>query len=89
MEKLMEVGDVFESKENGTIIVGINPVYASMNKIGKNIILRTPEDKVLEFGVVSVQISNSPNDKKMVGICLGKSIKPVDIPMGSVVFLIS
>lgn len=32
---------------------------------------------------------SSPNDKKMVGICLGKSIRPVDIPMGSVVFLIS
>ncbi|GAB6989201.1 hypothetical protein [Paenibacillus pini] len=89
MEKLMEVGDVFESKENGTIIVGINPALASLNKIGDNIVLRTPENKELELEVVSVQISNSPTDKKMVGICLGKSIKPIDIPLGSMVYLVS
>jgi hypothetical protein len=89
MEKLMEVGDVFESKEDGTIIVGINPVLASINKIGGSIVLRTPGEEELALEVVSVQISNSPNNKKMVGICLGKSIKPTDIPFGSVVYTIS
>ncbi|WNS41212.1 hypothetical protein [Paenibacillus sp. MMS20-IR301] len=88
MKKIMEVGDVFESKEEGTIIVGINPVLAYINKVGDNIILRTPENTVLELDVISVQISNSPTDKKMVGICLGKSIKPTDIPLGSVVYVV-
>lgn len=60
----MMVGDVFESKENGTIIVGINPVLASLNRIGDNIVLQIPEDKELELKVVLVQVSNSPTDKK-------------------------
>lgn len=88
MQKLMDVGDVFESKEYGTIIVGINPVLASLNKIGNSIVVRTPEYKELELEVISVQVSNSPADKKMVGICLGKSVKPSEIPLGSVVFTI-
>jgi hypothetical protein len=70
MQKLMDVEDVFESKEYGTIIVGINPVLASLDKMGDCIVVRTPKYKELELEVVSVQVSNSPTDKKMVGICL-------------------
>ncbi|WP_238655356.1 hypothetical protein [Paenibacillus piscarius] len=89
MEKVMDVEDVFESKEYGTIIVGLSPVLSSVNKIGDTIVVRTPEHKELGLKVVSVQVSNSPTDKKMVGICLGNSIKPIDIPLGSVVYTIS
>ncbi|MDA7028109.1 hypothetical protein PJ311_16160 [Bacillus sp. CLL-7-23] len=89
MQKIMNVEDVFESKEYGTIIVGLNPVLASLNRIGDNIVVRTPEYKELGLKVVSVQVSNSPTDKKMLGIRLGKSIKPTDIPLGSVVYTIS
>lgn len=32
---------------------------------------------------------NIPSDKKMVDMCLGKSIKPTDIPLGSVVYTYS
>ncbi|PYE47256.1 hypothetical protein HUB98_21725 [Paenibacillus barcinonensis] len=88
MEKLMEVGDVFESSKNGTIIVGNDPVPTSVSQIGNNIVLQISEHEMLHLRVVSVQISNSPNDKKMVGICLGKSIRPEDIPVGSTVYLI-
>ncbi|MGO4532721.1 hypothetical protein AB4Z30_26860 [Paenibacillus sp. 2TAF8] len=88
MEKLMEVGDVFESVENGTVIVGNEPVLTSIGKIGDNIVLQISEHEILNLSVVSVQISNSPNDKKMVGICLGNSIQPVDIPIGSTVYII-
>jgi hypothetical protein len=89
MQKLMDVGDVFESKEYGTIIVGINPVHTSFNEIGDKIFVRTPEDQELELEVVSFQVSNSSINKKMVGICLGKSIRPTDIPLGSVVYSFS
>lgn len=89
MHKLMDVGEVFESKEYGTIIVGINPVFASLGRIEDIIVIRTPENKELELKVISVQVSNSPTDKKMVGICLGKLIKPTDIPIGSVVYTYS
>ncbi|TVX94886.1 hypothetical protein [Cohnella terricola] len=86
MQKLMDIGDVFESKENGTIIVGINPVLTSLNNIGDFIVIRTHGGKELELEVVSVQVSNSPTDKKMVGICIGKSIKSSDITLGSEVY---
>jgi len=87
MQKLMDVGDIFESKEFGTIIVGINPVLASLNSIGDKILVQTPEHIELELEVVSTQVSNSPTDSKMLGICLGKSITPKDIPLGSVVYI--
>ncbi|MFD0671901.1 hypothetical protein [Cohnella sp. GCM10027633] len=86
LQKIMEVEDVFESKEYGTIIVGLNPTLDSLDRIGDNVVVRTPEYNELDLKVVSVQVSNSPTDKKMVGICLGKSINPKDIPLGSVVY---
>ncbi|MBY0204727.1 hypothetical protein J2T16_005344 [Paenibacillus intestini] len=87
MEKLMEVGDVFESNGNGTVIVGNEPVLTAIEKIGDDIVLQISEHEMLNLRVVSVQISNSPNDKKMVGICLGNSINPADIPIGSTVYV--
>lgn len=83
----MDVDDVFESTEYGTIIVGNHPVPASINGIGDLIILQTPDHIELELKVVSVQVSNSPTDKKRMGICLGTSITPSDIPLGSVVYI--
>lgn len=89
MIKIMNVEDVFVSIDYGTIIAGHSPDITSLVKIGEKIVVRTLEYKELEVNVVSVQISNSPIDKKMIGICLGKSINPVDIPIGSTVYVIS
>lgn len=92
MNKLLDIGDVFESKEYGTIIVGINPDLDSLshseikNRIGDHIVVRTPDNKELELKVVSVQISNSLIDKKTIGICIGKSVNPSDISTRSVVY---
>lgn len=89
MKKIMSVEDVFESIDYGTIIVGRSPDVTSLVKIGEKIVVRTLEYKELELNVVSVQVSNSPTDKIMIGICIGKSIKPIDIPVGSTAYVIS
>ncbi|NRR01554.1 hypothetical protein HP570_04830 [Brevibacillus sp. RS1.1] len=92
MHKLLDIGDVFESKEYGTIIVGINPELDTLshseikNRIGDYIVVRTPDYKELEMKVISVQISNSLIDKKTIGICIGKAVNPSDIPIRSVVY---
>ena len=93
MHKLLDIGDVFESKEHGTIIVGVNSELNTLShpeiksSIGDDIVLRTPDNKELELRVISVQVSNSLIDRKTIGICVGKSVVPSDIPMGSEVYL--
>ena len=93
MHKLLDIGDVFESKEYGTIIIGLNPELDRLshpdikNAIGDDIVVRTPDNKELELKVISVQVSNSLIDRKTIGICVGKSVFPSEIPMGSEVYL--
>ena len=92
MHKLMKVGDVFESSEYGTILVGINPDLDDLShdqlkkRIHNHIVVRTPDNKEFPIGVVSVQISSSLMNKKSIGICVGKSINQSEIPINSVVY---
>lgn len=88
MKRIMEVGDVFESKENEIIIVGIEPVLDYLNEIKNKILLHMSDGKQLELEVKSVRISNSPTDKKMLGICLGESIVPKHILLGATVYVL-
>ncbi|NPC93900.1 hypothetical protein HOO54_17175 [Bacillus sp. WMMC1349] len=93
MKKLMEIGDVFESKEHGNIIIGINPELDTLShtkireKIGDCILVQKPDNKEIELKVISVQIANSLIDKKTIGICIGKSVKVSEIPNKSFVFV--
>lgn len=93
MKKLMDIGDVFESKEHGTIIVGINPELDTLShseiktRIGDCIIVRKPDNNEIELKVISVQISNSLINKKIIGICIGKLVNVSDIPNNSNVYL--
>lgn len=93
MHKLLDIGDVFESKEHGTIIVGVNSELNTLShpeiksSIGDYIVVRTLDNKELELKVISVQVSNSLIDRKTIGICVGSSVAPTEIPMGSEVYL--
>ncbi|APO44048.1 hypothetical protein MHI48_04960 [Paenibacillus sp. FSL H7-0942] len=92
MYKLMNVGDIFESSEHGTILVGINPDLDNLShdqikkRINNYIFVRTPDNKEFSIEVVSIQISSSLMNKKSIGICVGKSISQSEIPINSVVY---
>ncbi|WP_337034249.1 hypothetical protein [Paenibacillus illinoisensis] len=92
MYKLMNVGDVFESLEYGTILVGINPELDDLshdqikNRIDNRIVIRTPDNNEFSIEVVSIQISSSLMNKKSIGICVGKSINQNEIPLNSEVY---
>lgn len=87
----MTVSLAFDHKEEGTILVGVNPELDSLSypeiesKIGDRIILKHDDHETIHE-VRSIQISNSMADKKNIGISVGKNITAKDIQVGSVVY---
>ncbi|CAM3427744.1 MULTISPECIES: hypothetical protein [Paenibacillus] len=93
MDKIMTVSLAFDHKEEGTILVGINPELDSLSypeivsMIGNRIILKHDDHEAIHE-VRSIQISTSMANKKNIGISIGKNIKANDIQLGSVVYTI-
>ncbi|AYB46230.1 hypothetical protein [Paenibacillus lautus] len=91
MDKIMTVSLAFDHKEEGTILVGVNPELDSLSypeiesKIGDRIILKHDDHETIHE-VRSIQISNSMANKKNIGISVGKNITTKDIQVGSVVY---
>jgi hypothetical protein len=87
----MTVSLAFDHKEEGTILVGVNPELDSLSypeiesKIGDRIILKHDDHETIHE-VRSIQISNSMANKKNIGISVGKNITTKDIQVGSVVY---
>ncbi|MGG3510276.1 hypothetical protein ABES58_33000 [Paenibacillus lautus] len=91
MDKIMTVSLAFDHKEEGTILVGINPELDSLSypeiesMIGDRIILKHDDHETIQE-VQSIQISTSMANKKNIGISIGKNIAAKDIQVGSIVY---
>ena len=91
MDKIMTVSLVFDHKEEGTILVGINPELDSLTypeieaMIGERIVLKSDSDETIHR-VQSIQISTSMANKKNIGISIGKNVTAKDIGVGAVVY---
>nr|WP_211184412.1 hypothetical protein [Paenibacillus lemnae] len=87
----MTISLVFESKNEGTILVGTDKHLDQLTHpeikelIGEEILIRGLDNQEIPLQVSSIQISTSMADKKNVGICVGKSIAPNDIEVGSII----
>lgn len=94
MDKIMTVSLVFEHKEHGTILVGVNPELDSLPhpeiklKIGDRIMI-TGEGHPITCEVQSIQISTSLANKKNIGISIGEHTAAKDIQVGSVVYALT
>lgn len=94
MNKIMTVSLPFDHKEEGTILVGINPELDSLSHpeikslIGDRIILKHGDHEALQE-VQSIQISTSMANRKNIGICIGKNITAKDIHVGSIVYTLN
>lgn len=91
-EMLFGVGLVFDTPEFGTIVMGANEELDELlpstikEMIGEKIMIKKTDGEEQVFRVVSTQINHSIAGKKNIGICLGKSISPDEIPAGSIVY---
>lgn len=91
-EMLFGVGLVFDTPEFGTIVMGANEELDELlpstikEMIGEQIIIKKTDGEEQVYKVVSIQINHSIAGKKNIGICLGKSISPDEIPAGSIVY---
>jgi hypothetical protein len=89
---LFGVGLVFDTPEFGTIVMGANEELDELlpstikEMIGEKIMIKKTDGEEQVFRVVSTQINHSIAGKKNIGICLGKSISPDEIPAGSIVY---
>ncbi|SEM06337.1 hypothetical protein [Paenibacillus sp. OK003] len=94
-EMLFGVGLVFDTPEFGTIVMGANEELDELlpstikEMIGEQIIIKKTDGEEQVYKVVSIQINHSIAGKKNIGICLGKSISPDEIPTGSIVYCYS
>lgn len=93
VEKIMTIILVFETKNEGTILVGTDEQLDQLthpeikNLIGDEILIKGLDDRETKLKVSSVQVSTSMADKKNVGICVCRSIKPEDIEIGSTILI--
>jgi len=89
---LFGVGLVFDTPEFRTIVMGANEELDELlpstikEMIGEKIMIKKTDGEEQVFRVVSTQINHSIAGKKNIGICLGKSISPDEIPAGSIVY---
>ncbi|CAM3425434.1 MULTISPECIES: hypothetical protein [Paenibacillus] len=90
-DKIMTISLVFDHKEKGTIIVGINPELDSLSypeiksRIGDRILIVNGCQQNI-YEVQSIQISTSMANKKNIGISIGEKATKKDIKEGSVVY---
>ncbi|MBP1176223.1 hypothetical protein ACYCS5_26590 [Paenibacillus sp. SEL3] len=92
MEKIMDVSLTFESKDEGTIIVGTNKgldhlTYPEIKKIiGDKILIKNANQIETVLSVSSVQISTSMAERKNIGICIGKLASPDLVQVGASIY---
>lgn len=94
MEKIITVSLAFDHKEEGTILVGVNPDLDSLTypeietMVGDKILLKSNDTETI-FEVQSIQISTSMANKKNIGISIGKNVQAKDIQVGAVAYAIN
>ncbi|MBP1312134.1 hypothetical protein MKY98_12080 [Paenibacillus sp. FSL M8-0228] len=92
MEKIMDVSITFESKDEGTILVGTNKgldhlTYPEIKKIiGDKILIKNADQIETVLSVSSVQISTSMAERKNIGICIGKLASPDLVQVGASIY---
>ncbi|MCC3380146.1 hypothetical protein ACFQ5D_21870 [Paenibacillus farraposensis] len=92
MKKIMDASLVFESKDEGTIIVGTNKeldhlTYPEIKKIiGDKILIKNADQNEVILNVSSIQISTSMAERKNIGICIGKLASPDLVQVGASIY---
>ncbi|AZH31984.1 hypothetical protein C1I59_11040 [Paenibacillus polymyxa] len=92
MKKIMDVSLAFESKDEGTIIVGTNKeldhlTYPEIKKIiGNKILIKNTDQNETVLNVSSIQISTSMAERKNIGICIGKLVSPDLVQVGASIY---
>ncbi|WP_058831314.1 hypothetical protein [Paenibacillus polymyxa] len=92
MKNIMDVSLDFESKDEGTIIVGTNKeldhlTYPEIKKIiGNKILIKNTDQNETVLNVSSIQISTSMAERKNIGICIGKLVSPDLVQVGASIY---
>ncbi|KAF6561211.1 hypothetical protein G9G63_20885 [Paenibacillus sp. EKM202P] len=92
MKNIMDVSLAFESKDEGTIIVGTNKeldhlTYPEIKKIiGNKILIKNTDQNETVLNVSSIQISTSMAERKNIGICIGKLVSPDLVQVGASIY---
>ncbi|MEC0181735.1 hypothetical protein P4H61_09500 [Paenibacillus peoriae] len=92
MKKIMDASLAFESKDEGTIIVGTNKeldhlTYPEIKKIiGDKILIKNADKNEVILNVSSIQISTSMAERKNIGICIGKLASPDLVQVGASIY---
>ncbi|MEE4566706.1 hypothetical protein V2U94_03605 [Paenibacillus polymyxa] len=92
MKKIMDASLAFESKDEGTIIVGTNKeldhlTYPEIKKIiGDKILIKNADQNEVILNVSSIQISTSMAERKNIGICIGKLASPDLVQVGASIY---
>ncbi|MGG4184126.1 hypothetical protein [Paenibacillus polymyxa] len=92
MKKIMDASLAFESKDEGTIIVGTNReldhlTYPEIKKIiGDKILIKNADQNEVILNVSSIQISTSMAERKNIGICIGKLASPDLVQVGASIY---
>lgn len=88
----MDASLAFESKDEGTIIVGTNReldhlTYPEIKKIiGDKILIKNADQNEVILNVSSIQISTSMAERKNIGICIGKLASPDLVQVGASIY---
>lgn len=88
----MDASLAFESKDEGTIIVGTNKeldhlTYPEIKKIiGDKILIKNADKNEVILNVSSIQISTSMAERKNIGICIGKLASPDLVQVGASIY---
>ncbi|QDY86238.1 hypothetical protein FQU75_24560 [Paenibacillus polymyxa] len=92
MKKIMDASLAFESKDEGTIILGANKeldhlTYPEIKKtIGDKILIKNADQNEVILNVSSFQISTSMAERKNIGICIGKLASPDLVQVGASIY---
>ncbi|MBE3650490.1 hypothetical protein [Paenibacillus polymyxa] len=92
MKKIMDASLAFESKDEGTIIVGTNKeldhlTYPEIKKIiGDKILIKNANQNEVILNVSSIQISTSMAERRNIGICIGKLASPDLVQVGASIY---
>ncbi|MEM7792141.1 MAG: hypothetical protein AAF546_12120 [Verrucomicrobiota bacterium] len=90
LKPIFEVKDCFKLTDRGTVLIpGIPAETKPPVRVGDSISLVTPEKKVIEAKIKSLELVNYAHKPEEIAIpiCLGKEVEREDIPKGTKVYL--
>jgi hypothetical protein len=92
VRKVIEIFDVFEVKDRGIVVAGVNAALDLLapdqvrDLVGKEVTTHSTDGRIEKHPVIDVQTTSSILNQKNIFILLPLTAKTKDIKVGAVVF---